>query len=330
MNKSRLPMRAGNIKYKEHFMKKKLAAVLLLSMMCVFYAASQEKDAASLADSGAEQRVTTAVRESKTPLSLFWKVIGGVLTKMSDTIDTENVGASLAPYILIALGILILARIVSKCTSCVIFAGAPDLLLTFLPVAALFTIYYFGKGNVHDTLWANALFVIAFLLPAVMSVTTNLKCSRMPWAILYSLISIVTKLVTIIAVPVLIIAFFTIFNKGEKDGRRKFGRKFDFSQKFLLVVIGAISVFLIGGLVKSPRPAANSGGGAKPRRKWTKKQVSLLLCIFLGWLGVHRFYNKKYLTGVLMLLTLGGVGIWVIIDIILICTGHFTGESKKE
>ena len=48
-----------------------------------------------------------------------------------------------------------------------------------------------------------------------------------------------------------------------------------------------------------------------------------LLCFFLGVLGVHRFYVGKWLTGILQLLTFGGLGIWAMIDLILIIVGTF-------
>jgi TM2 domain-containing membrane protein YozV len=51
--------------------------------------------------------------------------------------------------------------------------------------------------------------------------------------------------------------------------------------------------------------------------------ATFLFCLFLGFLGIHRFYNRKAGTGILMLLTFGGFGIWVIIDLILIVTGNF-------
>ena len=49
-----------------------------------------------------------------------------------------------------------------------------------------------------------------------------------------------------------------------------------------------------------------------------------LLCFFLGWLGAHRFYVGKIGTGLLMVVTVGGFGIWSTIDFILVVAGSFT------
>jgi TM2 domain-containing membrane protein YozV len=51
--------------------------------------------------------------------------------------------------------------------------------------------------------------------------------------------------------------------------------------------------------------------------------TALLLCIFLGVFGIHRFYAGRFWTGLLMLITLGGFGIWVLIDIIIIASCAF-------
>lgn len=57
--------------------------------------------------------------------------------------------------------------------------------------------------------------------------------------------------------------------------------------------------------------------------------VALLLSIFVGTLGVDRFYLGKVGTGILKLITAGGLGVWWIIDIILIATGSMRDAQGR-
>ena len=56
-------------------------------------------------------------------------------------------------------------------------------------------------------------------------------------------------------------------------------------------------------------------------KDWT---TLLILSIVVGGLGVDRFYAGHIGLGVLKLLTIGGCGIWALIDIIMVATGKFT------
>jgi len=56
---------------------------------------------------------------------------------------------------------------------------------------------------------------------------------------------------------------------------------------------------------------------------------AILLCFFLGGFGVHRFYVGKIGTGLLQLLTLGGLGIWTMVDFIMIVTSSFKDKQGR-
>ena len=61
----------------------------------------------------------------------------------------------------------------------------------------------------------------------------------------------------------------------------------------------------------------------------TDKRIlpAFLLCFFLGIFGVHRFYVGKIGTGILQIFTLGGLGIWALVDFIMIIVGAFTDKN---
>ena len=68
------------------------------------------------------------------------------------------------------------------------------------------------------------------------------------------------------------------------------------------------------------------GGGASDKRILP----AAILAFFFGVFGVHRFYAGKVGTGILQLCTIGGLGIWAIIDFIMIVVGAFTDKDGNR
>ena len=60
------------------------------------------------------------------------------------------------------------------------------------------------------------------------------------------------------------------------------------------------------------------------------KLTTILLCFFLGGLGIHRFYLGYTLIGVIQLLTFGGFLIWVIVDLIRLTIGSLKDSEDND
>ena len=54
------------------------------------------------------------------------------------------------------------------------------------------------------------------------------------------------------------------------------------------------------------------------------------LCFLLGVFGVHQFYCGKVISGVLMVFTIGGLGIWALVDFVIVCFGEFTDSQRRK
>jgi len=69
--------------------------------------------------------------------------------------------------------------------------------------------------------------------------------------------------------------------------------------------------------------------GKKQNEGENKWLITFLLCFFLGGFGAHRFYTGYIGIGIAQLLTLGGCGIWTLIDLIMIlCKKYETAEGE--
>ena len=66
---------------------------------------------------------------------------------------------------------------------------------------------------------------------------------------------------------------------------------------------------------------------AKPERSWT---ISFLLCWFFGCLGAHRFYTGYTGIGIAQLLTIGGCGIWTLIDFASLSFNKYKTADNRE
>ena len=59
------------------------------------------------------------------------------------------------------------------------------------------------------------------------------------------------------------------------------------------------------------------------------RALTMVLGLLLGWVGAHRFYAGKIGTGLLMLGTGGGLGVWYLIDNIMIASGTFRDAEGR-
>lgn len=83
-------------------------------------------------------------------------------------------------------------------------------------------------------------------------------------------------------------------------------------------------------LQKAEKQLIKKNNPAEQKKSEGKTQlVALMLVLFVGTLGIHRFYLGYTAIGIAQLLTFGGCGIWSLIDLIRICTGDLKPKDGE-
>src|SRR5256886_7539606 len=70
-------------------------------------------------------------------------------------------------------------------------------------------------------------------------------------------------------------------------------------------------------------------GAAQASVSERSRALTLGLAILGGVFGLHRFYTGRTQSGIWMCLTLGGMGIWYLYDVVVVAAGDFPGGDGR-
>jgi TM2 domain-containing membrane protein YozV len=79
------------------------------------------------------------------------------------------------------------------------------------------------------------------------------------------------------------------------------------------------------------QPVAPAPVASESSKSDKQKLVAFLLCLFSGGFGVHRFYLGYTTIGIIQILTVGGCGIWAIVDLVMLLIAFVSpGHGMKD
>ena len=186
------------------------------------------------------------------PLVLLQKIAMKIIN------NEGNYQSLIVGLIISIIVIYIIALIFSKKSSCIIIYGWKDFAILVCPLVTitfiiLFNVFY-GRENEKtieaNNILANIIFILPIIATFAISVVSNIRHSKMPCAIFFTTISIVTKIVVMIFMAIFIILCIVILaGYQEKEGRKKDARfKTGYRPGKSNILFIAIALTILGGL----------------------------------------------------------------------------------
>ena len=205
-----------------------------------------------------------------------------------------------------------------------LFAGQQKFFLILFSISALLFVYlfvhYFQLAVDISLVRLSLVTGILFLLAAfsVIVLILLVRCRNPQVMVIFSI------LITVLSIGFLIYSIYDFIGSIEYYRiYQSFGVFVasirDFVGSLLLLVSSSFLLFI---LLKNESISISRKADfhPQPHNRW----VAFFLCLFLGGLGIHRFYVGKMGTGVLYLLPVGCLGVGALVDLIMIAAGSFT------